>query len=108
MCIKGCVYTLTALIDTGTHIEDCINGYSVIIAQKNAFDNLDGCALTYLPYKSLGKDNGILPAVYGQWVEVNKKKTAPVIIGLYNNKFSDTFNAIVSPELIGGEYDETV
>ena len=107
VCINGTVYNLNALIDTGTYIEEMKCGYAVIIAEERLFKDSDRCNRTFLPYKSLGQDGGILPAVYGDWAVINKRKLKNVLIGLYSGRFSDSFNAIISPESIGGGFYDT-
>jgi len=103
--INGRSYSLTAIIDTGAYLKDEISGHTVIIAEEKVFGNLDEYKKTFIPFRSLGNDEGVLPAVYGQWAIINKKIIKPVIIGVYDKKLSDSFNAIISPEAIGGYYE---
>ncbi len=106
--LNGSTYKLTALIDTGAFISDLKNGDKVILAERKIFKNIDGCQTTQIPFISLGQTKGMITAVYGQQAIINKKTIKPIVIGLYNDKLSESFNAIISPEVIGGNFNETI
>ena len=63
---------LTALLDTGNCLKDPISHRPVHVAEAGALSGLTGRVkgVIYVPYQSVGTRNGVLPAVFLDWMEV--------------------------------------
>ena len=67
LCVKA-----RALIDTGNHLTEPVSGKPVSIlagdAGRELLESAQGCLL--VPYRSVGKDGGLLPAVRADRMEI--------------------------------------
>ncbi len=126
--IKICGKTIStkAFIDSGNSLKDPLTLKPVIIIEnmviKKAIDLKDyyineceggdsKLGIRLIPYKSLGKQNGILMGVMPECVEIKYDNESivknNVIIGLYNEKIGKNYSALVGLDFIyGGNEDE--
>ena len=105
--LKGKEINLKALLDTGNSLTEPTTGKKVTVVEKNiisSFNNVPVDKIYIIPYKSLGKENGIL---YGIQVdeliikyEKYQKTLDNAIVGIYNGKLSrdNRYNAILHSE----------
>ena len=96
-----------ALLDTGNSLTEPTTGKKVTVVEKNiisSFNDVKVDKIYIIPYKSLGKENGIL---YGIQVdeliiryEKYQKTLDNAIVGIYNGKLSrdNRYNAILHSE----------
>ena len=126
--IKICGKTVStrAFIDSGNSLKDPLTLKPVIIIEnrliKKALDLKDNyineceggdskLGIRLIPYKSIGKQNGILMGVMTEYVEIKYDNESivknNVIIGLYNEKIGKNYSALVGLDFIyGGNADE--
>lgn len=109
LSLKGKEIRLKALLDTGNSLTEPTTGKRVTIVEKktiSSFNDLRIDKIYVIPYKSLGKDDGIL---YG--IEVDKlivkyenyeKINENAIIAIYNGSLSrdGRYNAILHGEIL--------
>jgi hypothetical protein len=94
---------LTALADTGNELRGP-NSESVIIADRQAVSCLFATAeaeLRLLPYKSIGKDDGVLVGVLCDYALVNAVKTERVIVAAVDGLDNGIYNALFNVNYIG-------
>lgn len=125
---------ISGLLDTGNTLYDPISQWPVIIGEidilkpyfneehflilkqmvSNVYDIQSiekikkqiGLNVRWIPFTSLGNDNGMLIGIVLDKVVVyigkNKKENKNVVIGLYNNKLSkdNSYNVLLHPKLI--------
>lgn len=125
---------ISGLLDTGNTLYDPISQWPVIIGEidilKPCFDEYNfmtlkqmatnvydlqnieniknklGLNIRWIPFTSLGNENGMLIGIVLEKVVVyvgkNKKENKNVVIGLYNNKLSkdNSYNVLLHPKLI--------
>ena len=126
---------MNALIDTGNSLHDPLSDMPVVVAEYNALkeilpheiknifeeskeNDLESvtCIISgsewvsrfrLIPFKSLGKENGMLIGFKPDYIEVSgteeeKKGISNVIIGIYNRTLSrnEEYRALLGPELI--------
>ncbi|WP_026895200.1 sigma-E processing peptidase SpoIIGA [Clostridiisalibacter paucivorans] len=127
------IINITALMDTGNSLKDPVTDVPVIIAQFSEIkellpydvqqffslykeDNLnvlwevmsksmDNIKFRIIPFKSLGKENGILLGFKPDKVVINtseKTVISDIIVGIYNSDLSSTreYSALLHPELL--------
>lgn len=124
--------TIKAMLDTGNLLSEPITKTPVVIVQKNDlysifpeeilnidkeriinydFENMDNDIkkrLKIIPYKSIGKENGLIIGFKPNFIEVEwedeKLIIDDVIIGIYDNKLSknNMYSAIFGLNLING------
>ena len=128
-----------ALIDTGNMLKDPITNIPVIVVEKEKLFNLlptsilnnlnqiiDGSVpneiyeeknfeyiskFRVIPFKSLGKENGLLLGFKTDKVIIKKDDTVnqinKVIVGIYNNKLKkkEQYSALVGLDIIEGGYE---
>lgn len=127
------IINITALMDTGNSLKDPVTDVPVIIAQFSEIkellpydvqqffslykeDNLnvlwevmsksmDNIKFRIIPFKSLGKENGILLGFKPDKVIINtseKTVISDIIVGIYNSDLSSTreYSALLHPELL--------
>ena len=128
------IIMLSALIDTGNSLYDPLTDSPVVVVEFNAIKNIlpleiqnifdesiedDLASVTQIvssskwlsrfrliPFKSLGKENGMLIGFKPDYIEVGEntkiRGARNVIIGIYNRALSknDNYNALLGPELI--------
>ena len=127
--------SVSALIDTGNSLLDPVSNTPVIIVELSKvkalmptplleiFENLNkndflpianallsskwGNRFLLIPFKSLGKEDGLLVGFKPDEVQIlkgeNKKEISSSIIGIYDKKLScdESYAALISPEEIG-------
>lgn len=131
---------ITALVDTGNMLKEPITNFPVIIVEKDelkelisdkVISNLDNIIegnisnelyeeeninkLRVIPFKSLGKENGLLLGIKADKVYIQKedseKVVDDVVIGIYKFKFSkkNLYSALIGLDLIeGGKENEFI
>lgn len=105
--LKGKEKRIKALLDTGNSLLEPTTGKKVTIVEKETISNFKDVQIDkifIIPYRSLGRENGVL---YGIQVdeliincEKNQKIVEKAIIGIYNGKLSkdNRYNAILHSE----------
>lgn len=117
--INGKVVRLKAILDTGNMLKEPITGKPVIVVEHTSLysilpseilDNLEQILggdfknvsediknkyitkLKFIPFSSLGKQNGMLLGMIPEFVEIigdeNKKKIKDIVIGIYNKSLT--------------------
>ena len=122
-----------AIIDTGNFLKDPISKLPVIVVQKdvlkecvpqNILDNLENIItgkdidlgefsprIRFIPFNSLGKENGILLGIKAEDVEIEKDGIDSiiknVIVGVYNGILSksEKYYALVNLEILEGSIE---
>ena len=129
---NGETITLNALLDTGNSLKEPITKKPVLIAEflcierlltkplakifkdkeENNLEKLLDIELEndirFIPFKSLGKENGLLIGIKIDKLEIKSNKPILIenaIVGIYNFKISKNgfYNALLSPEMFNGE-----
>lgn len=93
---KGRKQTVTALMDTGNHLREPVTGKPVHILTWQACrllcQSVD--AVMYVPYHSIGKEQGLLPAIWMDKMEIQaNRRTITVekpLIAIYREALSQT------------------
>lgn len=131
--IEGKCIEVKAMLDTGNMLKEPITGKSVIVVEhtclyeifpKEILNNLENILrgdfsnvseeiknkyitkLKFIPFSSLGTQNGMLLGVNPKYVEIieddNIKKINEIIIGIYNKSFTKdgAYRALMGIELI--------
>lgn len=114
LCAEGRNLSVTSIIDTGNFLKDPITKMPVIVIEKDRLksvfpkiilDNVTNiingrdvelgeysAKIRAIPFKSLGKENGLLLGIKMNEIEIDyqeiKHKIKDVIIGIYNGKLS--------------------
>ncbi len=130
--------SFNALVDTGNSLQDPVSNSPVIIAEYNAVEEFlphrlkdvfqekkdndlllivksveEGDfsdRLRIIPFKSIGKQNGMLCGFRPDWVEINTNdgvlKLKNVVIGIYNFKLSNdgTYQGLLGTEALQQTY----
>ncbi len=109
ICLAGECVSLDAKIDTGNSLREPFSGYPVVVAEREALGGVwraaqrDESKLRVTPYRALGGE-GLLPAFRPDQVTLfagkNKLQTGCVYIASCEKKISETFQALVNPELL--------
>jgi hypothetical protein len=93
---------LTALADTGNELRGS-NGESVIIAERSAVKRLYENAedrLRLLPFKSVGKADGVLIGVLCDYAVLDGVTREAVIVAAVDARLGNgVYNALINPEL---------
>ena len=114
--VKGEKVKLKGYIDSGNTLKDPLSNKPVIIVEKAIMekiidtDNLLGgdekLKLRLIPFKSIGKQNGMLVGIRPEYVVIkyneNIIKTKNVIIGIYDKKISKSYSALIGLEILEG------
>ena len=114
--VKGEKVKLKGYIDSGNTLKDPLSNKPVIIVEKAIMekiidtDNLLGgdekLKLRLIPFKSIGKQNGMLVGIRPEYVVIkyneNIVKTKNVIIGIYDKKISKSYSALIGLEILEG------
>lgn len=105
--LKGKEIRLKALLDTGNSLTEPTTGKKVTVVEKkiiSSFNDVKVDKIYIIPYKSLGKENGILYGIQVDEIIIkydNYQKTLDnAIVGIYNGKLSrdNRYNAILHSE----------
>lgn len=114
---------MKAYIDSGNTLKDPLTKKPVIIVEKSIMekiidvDNLIGgdekLKLRLIPFKSIGKQNGMLIGIRPEYVKIKYNEdeviTKKVIIGIYDKKISKNYSALIGLEILeGGKEHEAV
>lgn len=100
--IGGKSYIFNAKLDTGCNVKEPFSGKSVIIAEKEVFNDFvpDNTKVRMIPFKSLG-GNGILRGFCADSIIIDGKAVDnSVYIGLCENIFKGDIKAIIPSELL--------
>lgn len=105
ICIK-------ALKDTGNNLIDPLTKKPVSIVEKDIMKQLisEKTKMLYVPFKSVGKENGIMEACLVEQMEIEGRKYKNAVIGLFDGKLSakNEYHMILHPKLFesgGKEFD---
>lgn len=130
--VNGFSVSIPALIDTGNSLKDPISEFPVIIAEFDALKKLlpnevqqvfmkyeennlelvselmlkarDIIRFRVIPFKSLGKENGMLLGFKPDSVTIDtiEEKVSDIIVGIYNNSLSTDgqYKALLNPDVI--------
>lgn len=95
---------VTALVDTGNNLFEPMTGKPVSIIEKTVAEKIinENSRFTFIAFKSLGKENGLLKGVFCEYIEVNGNRYNNQIIGIYNGKLSNDnmYHMILHPKLL--------
>lgn len=96
--------SVTALKDTGNGLIDPISKKPVSIVERETIKQLisDNAKITYVPFKSVGKESGIMKAYIVEQVTIENRKYKDAIIGIFDGKLSadNKYNMILHPKLL--------
>ncbi len=101
--------SVKALKDTGNHLIDPQTKKPVSIIEKDVINKLisEKTKIIYVPYKSVGKNHGMMKACIVEQLEVEGRKYKNAVIGLFEGNLSknNEYNMILHPKLFepGGE-----
>lgn len=120
-----------AFIDSGNTLKDPITQKAVIIIEKEKIEKALKCRnmeyeqllknegiqenqdikFRLIPFKSIGKQNGMLLGVQAKYVKVIQKGEKEiilenVILGLYDKKINKNYSALIGLELLQNDYAE--
>lgn len=133
--LRGKKAIFTALVDTGNSLKEPISQKPVVIVEFEAIKNIlplklqnyymknkgfnlddftnimvelkDEIKLRFIPFKSIGKDNGILIGFKPDELDIlnekiNRRITQDIVIAIYNNKMSDgeKYKGLLHPEIL--------
>ncbi len=100
--------TLSALLDTGNALYDCITQLPVIIAERQYIQPDNTTHSFSIPYKTLSGDVCSLPAYRPERITVNGKPAPPCVLALTEAQlcFDNTYQALLHPALIQGGFYE--
>ena len=100
--IEKKAYTFTAKIDSGCNLKEPFSGNSVIIAEKNLFDNFEFPENKFriIPFETLS-GKGVIKGFATDRVIIDGKPIIyPVYVGICENVFKDDTKALVPLEII--------
>lgn len=117
--ICGKIIETNAFIDSGNKLKDPLTNKPVVIVEKRIVDNAIDINKNYLennkggeikiriiPFKSIGKQNGILMGIQAEYIEVKfeeeKSIINDVIIGMYDKSINKNYSALVGIDLLNG------
>ena len=97
---SGHVMEMVALVDTGHSLTDPITGDVVIIANTPPLS--DDAKIRYVPFKSLGCQDGLLPVFRPEWVDIGGKRATNLLIGRNTDKLvaDNRYQGIIPPHII--------
>lgn len=102
--------SVMALKDTGNGLIDPISKKAVSIVEREAIQQLmsENTKILYVPFKSVGKESGIMKACIVEQMEIENRKYENVIIGIFDGKLTadNKYNMILHPKLLesGGNF----
>lgn len=102
ICVRG-------LKDTGNHLIEPITKKPVSVIEKDKLNHLMSAEskILYVPFQSVGKNNGIMEACVVEQMEIEGIKYRNAVVGLFEGKLSakNEYNIILHPKLFesGGE-----
>ncbi len=114
LCYEKNKVSLKGLIDTGNSLKDPVtkNPVHVISARLgkellNTY-SVKNKGFTYIPYRSVGKSNGLMPAMYIDTMEIYFEEKIMIkhpLIGICKTDLSSNmhFQMIINPEVIRNE-----
>lgn len=114
--LSGKLLQTKAFLDSGNNLKDPITNTPVVIIEKEKVQNIinfkqleggeDKLKIRFIPYKAIGKQNGLLMGVKADYIEINyddeKTLVNNVILGLYENQISKKYSALVGLNIING------
>ncbi len=116
--------SLNALVDTGNSLCDSITNLPIVIAEFDAIKNifpsqiksailqknfealcLSNLNFQFVPFKSIGNENGILICFKPDFVKIFSETQKPKIIhhafvGICNFSLADNYHGLISPDLL--------
>lgn len=112
---KGQKLETTAIIDTGNALFDPITGAPVIVCEKGELkallpqgeaimENMSkaGLKVRLIPFSSVGKESGLMPAFLPDMVEVDGHRAKSCIIGITENRLckENEYHALLNPAML--------
>ncbi len=112
---KGQKLETTAIIDTGNALFDPITGAPVIVCEKSELNALlpqgealmenmskAGLKVRLIPFSSVGKATGLMPAFLPDMVEVDGHRAKTCVIGITENRLckEDEYHALLNPAML--------
>ncbi len=99
----GREYLAEALVDTGNRLRDPVTGKPVSIISAKAWETLEAEGCRYIPYHSVGRPDGVLPAAALDKMCVYEK--TPVwldrpIVAVCEDITADDYEMLVHPDLL--------
>lgn len=106
--------TLSALFDSGNKLKEPITKRPVVVAEwesvralfetdaefETVVSKSDEYRLWVIPYHALGNSDGIIFAFLADRIQVDKRVTERVFIGITDQKFSNEYQALLNADLI--------
>ena len=101
--INNSIYDFKCKVDSGLNAKEPFSGNSVIVAEKDIFENnIKNVNLRVIPFKSLG-GNGIIYGFKPESVTIDSKAVyEEIFIGMYEGKFENEIKGLL-PESVLGE-----
>ena len=95
--IGGKSIFVKALADSGNSLRDNLFDNEIIIVEKGMLKNITDLngGIRFIPFKSLGNKNGIIPAIKADLIICEKVRKTNILIAVYNGKLGSDFNALV-------------
>lgn len=114
--VQGQRIEVKAIIDTGNSLSDPITGDPVIVCEyeqmkklipqkrENLIDAIKeaGLRIRLVPFSSVGKESGIMPAFCPDRVQVDEREVKRCIVGISETRLfkNEDYHALLSPDLI--------
>ena len=114
--ICGKLIQTKAFLDSGNNLTDPLTKAPVVIIEKSIIDktldikSIEGgderLKIRIIPFKAIGKQNGLLMGIKAEYVEIKYDTETTivenVILGLYDDKISKNYSALVGLNLLNG------
>ena len=108
LCMKDKSCCINAIVDTGNLLHDPVTGKPVHIVTRRCvlrtWGNQPASGIRYVPFTSLGKENGMLPVIEMDWMYVqgeNGFRIEKPLIGISSGSsaFGEEYEMILSSEI---------
>lgn len=114
LCYEKNKVSLRGLVDTGNSLQDPVTKKPVHVINaeigKKLLETYSMAkkGFTYIPYRSIGNANGMMPAIYIDTMEINLEEKLIIthpLIGIVQTELSSNmhFQMIINPEVIRNE-----
>lgn len=115
--VNGELVETKAIIDTGNSLFDPITGSPVIVCEYEQIKRLvpketdeslidkmreRGLKVRLIPFSSIGKDSGLMPAFLPDMVKIDEREAKRCIVGISENKLSkgEEYHALLNPMIM--------
>ena len=100
---EKCIH-VKALCDTGNSLMEPITRKPVSVIEKAQLSGINESNLKYfvVPYRSMGKNHGMIPAFMAEEIKLDEKIVRNVMIGIYQGRLSskNKYQMILHPDII--------